>query len=60
MKRAYIGSMTSEVAGLLTKNVDAIVGPVEGGYILEAKGQAKPLLTFRRYDRLHDASHLRA
>jgi NitT/TauT family transport system substrate-binding protein len=46
VKRAYIGSMTSEVAGLLTKNVDAIVGPVEGGYILEAKGQAKPLLTF--------------
>jgi len=46
VKRAYVGSMTSEVAGLLTKNVDAIVGPVEGGYILEAKGQAKPLLTF--------------
>jgi len=46
VKRAYIGSMTSEVAGLLTKNVEAIVGPVEGGYILEAKGQAKPLLTF--------------
>jgi NitT/TauT family transport system substrate-binding protein len=46
VKRAYIGSMTSEVAGLLTKNVDGIVGPVEGGYILEAKGQAKPLLTF--------------
>jgi NitT/TauT family transport system substrate-binding protein len=46
VKRAYIGSMSSEVAGLLTKNVDAIVGPVEGGYILEAKGQAKPLLTF--------------
>lgn len=46
VKRAYIGSMTSEVAGLLVKNVDAIVGPVEGGYILEAKGQAKPLVTF--------------
>jgi NitT/TauT family transport system substrate-binding protein len=46
VKRAYIGSMTSEVAGLLTKNVDAIVGPVEGGYILQAKGQAQPLLTF--------------
>jgi NitT/TauT family transport system substrate-binding protein len=46
VKRVYIGSMTSEVAGLLTKNVDAIVGPVEGGYLLEAKGQAKPLLTF--------------
>ena len=39
VKRAYIGSMTSEVAGLLTKNVDAIVGPVEGGYILEAKAK---------------------
>jgi NitT/TauT family transport system substrate-binding protein len=44
--RAYIGSMSSEVAGLLTKNVDAIVGPVEGGYILQAKGQALPLVTF--------------
>ncbi len=46
VKRAYIGSMSSEVAGLLVKNVDAIVGPVEGAYILEAKGQAKPLITF--------------
>ena len=46
VKRAYIGAMTSEVAGLLVKNVDAIVGPVEGGYILEAKGEARPLLTF--------------
>jgi ABC-type nitrate/sulfonate/bicarbonate transport system substrate-binding protein len=46
IKRAYIGSMSSEVAGLMVKSVDAIVGPVEGGYILEAKGQAHPLLTF--------------
>lgn len=46
VKRAYIGSMTSEVAGLMVKNVDAIVGPVEGGYILEAKGEARPLMTF--------------
>jgi ABC-type nitrate/sulfonate/bicarbonate transport system substrate-binding protein len=46
LTRAYIGSMNSEVAGLLVKNVDAIVGPVEGAYLLEAKGQAKPLTTF--------------
>jgi NitT/TauT family transport system substrate-binding protein len=46
VKRAYVGAMSSEVAGLLVKNVDAIVGPVEGAYILEAKGQAKPLITF--------------
>lgn len=46
VKRAYIGSMTSEVAGLLTKNVDAIIGPVEGAYLLEAKGQGQPLMTF--------------
>ena len=46
VKRAYVGGMSSEVAGLLVKNVDAIVGPVEGAYILEAKGQAKPLITF--------------
>jgi ABC-type nitrate/sulfonate/bicarbonate transport system substrate-binding protein len=46
VKRAYIGSMTSEVAGLLTKNVDAIVGPVEGAYLLQAKGQGQVLMTF--------------
>ena len=46
VKRAYVGGMSSQVAGLLVKNVDAIVGPVEGAYILEAKGQAKSLMTF--------------
>lgn len=46
VKRAYVGGMSSQVAGLLVKNVDAIVGPIEGAYILEEKGQAKPLLTF--------------
>ncbi len=46
VKRAYIGGMSSEVAGLMVKNVDAIIGPVEGGFLLEAKGQARPLLTF--------------
>jgi ABC-type nitrate/sulfonate/bicarbonate transport system substrate-binding protein len=46
IKRASIGGMSSEVAGLMVKNVDAIVGPVEGAYLLESKGQARPLLTF--------------
>jgi ABC-type nitrate/sulfonate/bicarbonate transport system substrate-binding protein len=46
VKRASIGGMSSQVAGLLTKNVDAIIGPTEGAYILEAKGEAKPLITF--------------
>lgn len=44
--RAYVGGMTSEVAGLVAKHLDAIVGPVEGGYLLEAKGQAHVLMTF--------------
>jgi NitT/TauT family transport system substrate-binding protein len=46
IKRAYVGSMTSEVAGLLTKNVDAIIGPVEGAYLLQEKGQGQVLMTF--------------
>ena len=46
MTRASVGGMTSEVAGLVAKHLDAIVGPVEGGYLLEAKGQAHILLTF--------------
>lgn len=46
LKRAYVGGMSSQVAGLLVKNVDAIIGPVEGALLLEAKGQAKPLMTF--------------
>ena len=46
VKRASIGGMSSEVAGLMVKNVDAIVGPVEGAYLLEEKKQARPLLTF--------------
>jgi len=46
VKRAYVGGMTSQVAGLMVKNLDAIVGPVEGGYLLDAKGQAHVLMTF--------------
>ncbi len=46
VKRAYIGGMSSSVPALLVKNVDAIVGPIEGGLILEAQGKAHALLTF--------------
>src|SRR5579863_9254554 len=46
VKRVSIGDMSSMVAGLLTKNVDAIVGPVEGGYLLQQKGQGLVLLTY--------------
>jgi ABC-type nitrate/sulfonate/bicarbonate transport system substrate-binding protein len=46
VKRAFVGGMTSQVAGLVVKHLDAIVGPVEGGYLLEAKGQAHVLTTF--------------
>jgi len=46
IKRAYVGGMSSQVAGLMVKNVDAIVGPVEGAFILEAKGQAKTFADF--------------
>jgi NitT/TauT family transport system substrate-binding protein len=44
--RAAVGDMSGEVAALLAKNVDAIVGPLEGGYVLEAAGRAKVLISF--------------
>lgn len=50
INRVSIGGMSSEVAGLMVKNVDAIIGPVEGAYLLQAKGQALPLLTFGDLD----------
>jgi ABC-type nitrate/sulfonate/bicarbonate transport system substrate-binding protein len=46
VKRAYIGGTSSQVAGLLVKNVDAIVAPVESGLILEAEGKAHSLVGF--------------
>jgi ABC-type nitrate/sulfonate/bicarbonate transport system substrate-binding protein len=46
MKRAYLGSMSSSVPALLVKNVDAIVGPVEAGLVLESQGKARALVTF--------------
>lgn len=50
IKRAYVGGMSSQVAGLLVKNVDAIVGPVEGAFILQAKGQAQTFADFGDID----------
>lgn len=46
VKRVTVGDMSSLVAALTTKNVDAIIGPVEGAYLLEQKGQGKALLTY--------------
>lgn len=44
--RTPIGDMSSMVAALETKNVEGIVGPVEGGYLLQQKGQGQVLMTF--------------
>jgi NitT/TauT family transport system substrate-binding protein len=46
VKRVTIGDMKSLVAALVSKNVDAIVGPLEGGYRLEGEGRAKVLVRF--------------
>jgi ABC-type nitrate/sulfonate/bicarbonate transport system substrate-binding protein len=46
IKRAYIGGMSSAVPALLVKNVDAVVGPVESGLILQSQGKAHTLVTF--------------
>ena len=46
VKRAAVGDMSSLVAALTTKNVDAIIGPVEGAYLLQSKGQGQVLLTY--------------
>lgn len=46
VKRAYIGGMNSAVPALLVKNVDALIGPYEGGLILESQGKARPLVGF--------------
>ena len=46
IRRAYIGTGTGQIAGLLVKNVDAIVAPLESGIILESEGKAHPLAGF--------------
>ena len=42
----HVGGMSSQIAALTTKQVDAIVGPTEGAMKLEAEGRAKALVTF--------------
>ncbi len=46
VKPTPVGNMDSEVAALIAKNVDGIVGPTERGYPLQAAGRAKVLVTF--------------
>jgi ABC-type nitrate/sulfonate/bicarbonate transport system substrate-binding protein len=43
IKHAYLGSMSSMIAGLMSKNVDAIVGTTSGTLVLEAQGRARIL-----------------
>jgi len=46
VEHVHVGGMASEIAALMTKQVDAIVGPTEGAMKLEAEGRAKALITF--------------
>ncbi len=46
IKLVSIGSTPSEIAALQVKNVDAFVGNTQAGYLLEAKKQGFPLVTF--------------
>ena len=46
VKRVTVGGMSSLVAALETKNVDGIIGPVEGGYLLQQKGKGHVLLSY--------------
>jgi NitT/TauT family transport system substrate-binding protein len=41
-----VGAMSAEIAALITKQVDGIVGPTEAGVGLEVKGQGKNLVNF--------------
>jgi NitT/TauT family transport system substrate-binding protein len=46
VKPTTIGNMDAQVAALISKNVDAVVGPTERGYPMEAAGRGKVLVTF--------------
>lgn len=41
-----VGNMDGQTAALMAKNVDAVVGPTERGYPMEAAGRGKVLVTF--------------
>jgi len=44
IKHAYLGNMSSMTAGLMSKNVDAIVGTTSQSLLLEAQGKARILV----------------
>jgi NitT/TauT family transport system substrate-binding protein len=44
MKRAYLGAMSGIIAGLMAKNVDAIMGTTSSGYVMEKEGRARILM----------------
>lgn len=52
IKLAYLGQMSSIVGGLLSKNVDAIVGTTSAGLTLEGEGKAR-ILT-KAGDEIHE------
>jgi NitT/TauT family transport system substrate-binding protein len=44
IKLAYLGAQSGLVAGLMAKNVDAIVGTSAGGLLLEAEGRGRVIV----------------
>jgi ABC-type nitrate/sulfonate/bicarbonate transport system substrate-binding protein len=44
IQHAYLGAMSSMIAGLMAKNVDAIVGTTSQGLVLEKQGKARVLV----------------
>jgi len=46
VQRAYVGAMSSMVAALQVRNVDAIIGPLTGGLQMEAAGQGHLIPAF--------------
>ena len=46
VKPTSVGNMDAQTAALMSKNVDAVVGPTERGYPMEAAGRGKVLVTF--------------
>jgi len=49
---AYLGTMSGIIAGLLSKNVDAIVGTTSGSLVLESEGKVRILA--KAGDEIHD------
>jgi NitT/TauT family transport system substrate-binding protein len=52
MKRAYLGAQSGIIAGLMSKNVDAIMGTTAAGHVLEQEGRARIIV--KASDIIHD------